>query len=46
MEKHDPNKCICGGKLAKPTKNYITVGPALKNLMICEKCEILYGERR
>jgi len=44
--KTDGKTCICGGKLVKPTKDYITVGPALKNVVICEKCEIMYGERR
>ena len=37
--------CICGGKLVEPTKTYIEVGPSLKNVVICEDCETMYGEK-
>jgi hypothetical protein len=36
--------CICGGNLIEPTKLYLEVGPDLKNVVICETCEAMYGE--
>ena len=45
MKRELISKCVCGGKLVKPTKLYMNVSGPMKNVVICEDCEIMYGER-
>jgi hypothetical protein len=37
--------CVCGGKLVKPTKTYMNISGPMKNVVICEECEMMYGEK-
>ena len=39
------DRCVCGGKLVKPKKVYMNVSGPMKNVVICEKCEMMYGEK-